>query len=95
MIYIQKQLYMKKTSTTDRLTLENENVIVRITKDQVWSRDKKDIYNEESLYTQTKRWLVKAQKCIVKKMDDETKFWDIVEILDMHNIKVHRYCWMD
>jgi hypothetical protein len=75
--------------------LQNKNVYIRFN-DEIFFRDKLDVYNDFSGYTTKKRNIKKAWQEITDTFTEETKFNDIRNILnDKFNLSVHTYCGMD
>ena len=82
-------------ASENKMELQNDFVYVRIDSDLLFARDLTDKANEESLYTQSKRWLKKSLAEIVSGFNVDFTFETIASNLRGHNIKYRRYCGMD
>ena len=58
-------------------------------------RDLKDYANGTSGFTRKVRGIEKAMAKINETFNKNTKFWDIVHLLDEYKLQCHTYCAMD
>lgn len=79
----------------EKTILENDFVYIRIDEDGIFCRDKTDVYNEESMYTKSKRGLKNCIEQIKNNFDKDVDFTEIVNCVEVHKLKYRRYCWMD
>ena len=86
---------MKVTNTPNQLLMETENLSVRIDRDGIRARDNTDEYNLESIFTTSKRGIAKCKQAVSVAMSDDSTLSQICMIIEMYNIKYHRYCGMD
>lgn len=88
--------FEKTFKPENKMVLEWNKVHIRIDEDGIYCKDKTDIYNEQCIMTQSKRWVKSAILELIKEFDEnETDFAWVCDTIRKFVKKTHTWCAID
>lgn len=80
---------------TKPVILKNDLIYVRLEEKELYCKDSKDFYNEQTFFTKSLRWVKKLIQYAKENFNENTTFKEVGERCDKFDIRVHYYCAID